>query len=319
MGRCEDAALTGEPQSARRLIAEVFSLYGRYPLLFLILAAAVIVPYELIVLLATGDGPYEVEETRIGWALSLADVVLITPLVSALHVHAVADVRDGETPVLDSVARRGLQALPVVAAASVISWLGIFVGFFALIVPGIYLTLRWYVVAQAAAIEREGWTAALGRSHELVKGHYRHVIAFAIFVFLVVLVPVAIGFGIVKLGFSEPLSIVIGIALDIVAWSIGALATALLYFDLRTRLQGEPADAESKPASPPPASVEKVTKHDLDPRRYSDAERPTGWYIDPGSPYRMRCWISEEDGWSPHTKRTLGKTRRSWDRRNFDS
>ena len=58
------ARITAEaPRSARRLIADTVALYRRYPLLFLMLAAAVIVPYELIVLLATGAGPFEVEET----------------------------------------------------------------------------------------------------------------------------------------------------------------------------------------------------------------------------------------------------------------
>lgn len=302
------------PRSARRLIADTVALYRRYPLLFLTLAAAVIVPYELAVLLATGAGPFEAEETSVGWALGLADLVLTTPLVSALHVHAVADVRAGETPELDSVARRGLQALPVVAGASVMSGLGIFVGFIALIVPGIVLTLRWFVVAQAAAIEREGWTAALGRSHELVRGNYRHVIAYGLLVFLVVLIPIAVGIGVVETGISKPASVVLGIALDIVAWSFGALATALLYFDLRTRLPAELVGAEPQPVPMSPA--EEETEHDLDPRLYTDESRPAGWYVNPAAPHRMRYWArGERPGWALKATRTPRKVRRAWDAR----
>lgn len=306
------------PRSARRLIADTVALYRRYPLLFLTLAAAVIVPYELFVLLATGAGPFEVEETSAGWALGLADMVLITPLVSALHVHAVADVRGGETPDLDSVARRGLQALPVVAAASVMSGLGIFVGFIALIVPGIVLTLRWFVVAQAAAIEREGWTAALGRSHELVRGNYRHVIAYGFLVFLVVLIPIAVGIGVVETGISKPASVALGIALDIVAWSFGALATALLYFDLRTRRELAPAAGQGTGGGEPdPVPREAAAAdHDLDPRLYSDETRPAGWYVNPAAPHRMRYWTrGERPGWALKATRTPRKVRRSWDAR----
>ena len=81
------------------------------------------------------------------------DSFLIGPLISALHVRAVRDIRDGDRPRLASIAPRALAVLPVVSAAVIISTLGIFAGFIALIVPGILLSLRWSVVAQAAALE----------------------------------------------------------------------------------------------------------------------------------------------------------------------
>lgn len=59
------------------------------------------------------------------------------------------------------------SALHVHAAAATISGLGIALGFLALIVPGIILSLRWVVVAQAAAIEHEGWLSALRRSRDV--------------------------------------------------------------------------------------------------------------------------------------------------------
>lgn len=45
------------PRSVGEIVRAAGALYRRYPLLFAILAAAVIVPYELIVLAATGYGP----------------------------------------------------------------------------------------------------------------------------------------------------------------------------------------------------------------------------------------------------------------------
>jgi len=41
------------PRSARQLVQAALELYREYPLLFLVLAAGVIVPYEVIVLAAT--------------------------------------------------------------------------------------------------------------------------------------------------------------------------------------------------------------------------------------------------------------------------
>lgn len=225
------------PRSAPRLIGDAFGLYRRYPLLFFVLAAGVIVPYELIVLATTGTGPLSGGSLGawVSLLLTLLDLALVTPLVSALHVHAVVKVREGEQPRLLPVARRGLAVLPVVAAASIMATLGIFVGFLALIVPGIILALRWSVVAQAAAIEHEGWLPALRRSGRLVSGNYWHV-------FVLLLLANVIGAGVaflLGLGFDDNstgvASFVVGLVAEIFSLSFIALATALLYLDLRAR------------------------------------------------------------------------------------
>jgi hypothetical protein len=247
-----------EPRSARQLVRAAFELYRRYPLLFLILAAGVIVPYEVIVLATTGAGPFAHGSLSFGASslLTLIELALIGPLVSALHVHAVSEVSEGRKPRLASVARQGLRVLPVVAAAAIIAWLGILLGFLAFVVPGIILSLRWYVVAQAAAIEHEGWLPALRRSRQLTAGHYRHLIVFAIYVTLITSVPtllVGFAFGHET---TTVASFLVGVVLQIVTWSLSALAAALMYFDLRARLASTAAQPGSAPAAPgrrPPA------------------------------------------------------------------
>jgi hypothetical protein len=64
------------PRSAPRLLVGTFELYRRYPLLFLVLAAGVIVPYELIALAATGTGSFSRANASVGVQLflSLADL-----------------------------------------------------------------------------------------------------------------------------------------------------------------------------------------------------------------------------------------------------
>ena len=212
-------------------------MYRRYPLLFLVLAAGVIVPYEVIVLAATGSGPFSrsLISLEVGLLLFLIEWVLIGPLVSALYVHAVGEAREGRSLRLAPIARRGLRVLPVVVAASIISGLGIGLGLLAFVIPGIVLMLRWYVVAQVAAIEHEGWLPALRRSAQLTDGHYRHVFVFAIYVALIASVPTFL----VGLGFeadsTTAASFLTGVVVQVVAVSFAALATALLYYDLRAR------------------------------------------------------------------------------------
>jgi hypothetical protein len=87
-------------RSVWQLIGDTFALYPRFPILFLALAAVAVVPYELIVLLVTGAGPFA--QGRTGFVtsnlLTVADSFLILPLISALHVRAVREIGEGSHP-----------------------------------------------------------------------------------------------------------------------------------------------------------------------------------------------------------------------------
>jgi hypothetical protein len=231
----------GEPRSALAVVGDTFRLYVSHPLLFFVLAAGVLVPYEAILVAMTGSGPSG-QAGGISFLLTIVDFGFITPLVSALHVHAVADVREGEQPRIAAVARRGLSVLPVVAAASIAATLGMIGGFILLVVPGVILWLRWFVAAQAAAIENEGWQPALRRSALLVSANYLHVLG-------VLLCVMAIGIPgvLVNLAFgmhsTAPAALLAGLAIRILLASISALVGAVLYYELRGRLTARLAAA----------------------------------------------------------------------------
>jgi uncharacterized membrane protein (DUF485 family) len=82
------------PRSIWEMLVATFELYRRVPFFFLILAAIVVVPYEVIVLVITGKGPLALGQ--MGFVprqlLVAIDSFLVTPLVSALHVHAAREV-----------------------------------------------------------------------------------------------------------------------------------------------------------------------------------------------------------------------------------
>jgi hypothetical protein len=240
--RFDDRGARGlsERRTVRRLLLAAFDLYRRYPLLFFVLAAGVIVPYDLTVLAATGTGSFSRGSVGVATSLllTLLDWALIGGLISALHVHAVAEVGRGRDPRIGSVAIRGFRVLPVVAAATIISGLGIALGFVALIVPGIILSLRWVVVAQAAAIEHEGWLPALRRSRELSADHYGHIFAFFVCVTVIVAVPSLLGGAVFGHQDTSAVSLLVGLVVHIFTASFGALASALLFYDLLARRQG---------------------------------------------------------------------------------
>ena len=253
----------GQPRSVPEILAATVRVYRHYPLLFAILALAVVAPYKLAVLAVTGYGPlrYGRENAGISWLLVLLESGLITPLISALHMHAVVAIGEGRRPRLGAVALRGLRVLPVVAAAEIVANVGIFLGFIALVVPGVVLGLRWAVVAQAAAFGDEGWQSALHRSKALTIGHYRHVLGLLLFI-------AALGFGVnfgareLPLGSTTGLgSVTVGIVVYTLIASFSALTLALLYFDLRARYESV-SQPEPQPRPLPPGRL----REDLRPR-----------------------------------------------------
>jgi hypothetical protein len=305
------------PRSAWELLRATFTLFLRFPWLFLMLAAIVVIPFDAIEVLAGPFGPrHGPVRAVLELLLFIADFTLVLPLISALHVHAVDDVRQGRKPEIGSVARRGAATLPVVSIAAAVSWLGIMAGLLALVVPGVLLFLRWSVVAQAATLRGKSWRDALSWSRSLTRdGHYPHIFAVFLLVVLVTSIP---GFLVsLAVGFHATVaSFLVDSAIGIPASSFSALAIGLLYFDLSARHKAERTRSLAEPG--PSAAVtlagDSTGPGDpLTPYGYADEDRPPGWYIDPDNPGRMRYWgaggLAE---WSKRTAKTPKETFNEW-------
>jgi hypothetical protein len=223
------------PRSVGQILGAALSLYRRYPLLFVVLALAVTAPYELI-LAALGTAPIGGRSDKASTALILVlfDVALVGPLISALYAHAVVSIARDEQPRFAAVVSRVARVLPVVVAAQIAAGIGIGIGLLAFVIPGVYLLIRWAVVAQAAALEHPDWIGALRRSGELVRGNYAHV-------FGVVVLTTAVNLGLssaagaVSGDRTGALQVILAIAVGTIVRSFSALMTALLYFDLLAR------------------------------------------------------------------------------------
>ena len=178
------------PRSISELIGASFDLYFRVPILFLVLAAVVVVPWEFLVLLVTGEGPLALGHTGFITSnlVTLADYFLVTPLVSAFHVHAVREVGEGGRPRLIQTFRRSLPALPVVVLATGASGIATTLGFFALAVPGFLADGQMGGRRPDGALDGGGWIDALRSSADLTAGDRWHV-------FWVILVTGAITFA----------------------------------------------------------------------------------------------------------------------------
>jgi hypothetical protein len=245
-----------EPRSVRSIITTALALYRRYPLLFLILAAGVVVPYELIVLAVTGYGPlrqWHVPGVAGAVILPVLELGFVSAFVSALHIHAVALAGRGERPTLGDVARRSAPVLPVVTATSVMYGLGTTLGSLALFIPGLILSLMWAVAPQAAAIENNSWFEALRRSRQLARERWLHIFGLT-FAGGLILAAIVVPASQIAAGHASSLGLVsLGIAVTTIRQSFVALTYGLLYFDLIAR--------------PPIRRAERTYQrpHDLDP------------------------------------------------------
>jgi uncharacterized membrane protein YqhA len=227
------------PRSVGEIIAGAVRCWLAYPLLFGALTLAVVVPYALIVRFVEQSNLVggSSHGTLAALVLLLIDVLLVGPLVSALHIHALVRIGDQQVPHLREVLLRGIRVVPVVAAAQVVAGLLTAVGFVLFIVPGLFLLAVWAVVAQVAAIENTNWPGALRRSADLTRGARWHALAVVVSVGLINGVIETVGAAAVGTGLSVP-ALIAGVVVRTITLSFSALTSAMLYYDLHARSSG---------------------------------------------------------------------------------
>jgi hypothetical protein len=210
---------------------------------FLALSAVVVVPVHLIVsgigleqLTADYDGSPSIEETIIPTVVSF---LVVAPLIAAICIHALHSVAEGRSPPPGASIVEGFEAFTPIFFAVLLAAAGVAAGLLLLIVPGIYVFVRWYFVPQTVVIEDARGPAALSKSWDLTAGFWWRTLGVLVIGNLAALLPAVL--------LSAPLAAVAE-STDRALWSlIGAIATetltapflallsTLLYYDLRAR------------------------------------------------------------------------------------
>jgi hypothetical protein len=230
------------PRDAGALLRDSFVVYIRHFWTFFALGALVVVPSELIVsgigleqLTAGYDNSPSFAEAAIPAVVSY---LVVAPLITAICVYALQSVAAGGSPGAREAIVRGFESFSPIFFAVLLAALGILVGAI-LIVPGVYLFVRWYFVPQAVVLENAHGVAALRASGRLVEGSWWRTLGLILLVNVVALVvAVVLGapFTAAANSSDRALWALIG---EIVAGSLvqpfGALFSTLLYFDLRER------------------------------------------------------------------------------------
>lgn len=248
------------PRDFADILKTALSLYTANFRMLLAIAAAVVIPVDLIVegvgleqLWSEYDETPPIAELIVP---SLVSALVTTPLVSAMVVLAMIEQRDGREVKAGATIQRGLELFTPIFLALLLALGGVTLGLALLIVPGIYLAIRWYFVTPSVVVDGLRGTAALRRSAALVQDNWWRVFGILLGTGLVSAIPaffIGIPFGAIAAVTDQTAPVFAGNTItEVIVAPFGALVLTLLYFDLRSRKRAEAIPhAVSGPPDPP--------------------------------------------------------------------
>jgi hypothetical protein len=246
IGHPSRAALP-RPMGIGEILSTAFQFYQRHWRTLLAIAAVVVVPFTLLQYLLGDQVRTRGEETANGvvietatWAVGIAGLVtalaglLMFLVLTGAITRAVAAEVAGEDPGVEQSYRFGFHRIWSVLLVSVLVGLATVGGLILLVIPGIYIGVRLAVSIEALVVEGRRGTQAMGRSWELVGGHWWHAFGTLLVAWLLI--------GVGNAGITAPFSgagwfvqAVAAAVATVVTLPYGVLVGVLLYLDLRAR------------------------------------------------------------------------------------
>jgi hypothetical protein len=240
------AAALPRPLGIGEILSTAFQLYRRHWLTLLAIAAVVVVPLTLLQYLlgdwirSRGEVTSYQQISTATWAVGAAGLVaglaglLMYLVLTGAITRAVAAEVAGEDPSLEQSYRFGFHRLGSVLLVSVLVGLATIAGLILFIIPGIWIGVRLAVSVEALVVEGRRGTQAMGRSWELVGGHWWHAFG--------ALVVAGLLTGVVNAVITTPFSntswfiqAVAAAIATVITLPYGVLVGVLLYLDLRAR------------------------------------------------------------------------------------
>jgi len=232
-----------ERRDVGALFRDSLAVFGRHFWLFIALSAVVVIPAELIVegiglemLTSSYDDSPSLAEAAVP---TIVEFLVVTPIIAAICIYALHEIAGGERPRAGQVLIAGFEAFTPLFAAVVLAAAGIAHGFVALIVPGVYLAVRWYFVPQAVVIEGVRGTRALSRSGLLVTGFWWRTFGLVLLANVAIAIPgfvLLAPFTAIAESSDRAVWELVGTAITTaITTPFVALYSTLLYYDLVSR------------------------------------------------------------------------------------
>jgi hypothetical protein len=239
-----------KPRSVGELLTTTLELLRRHFGLFLSVTLLVVAPAMVLVEGVWGrmlrDGPDAANVASVNIAFLVLATLVIPPLVTGLHAVIVRDMGDGQVPGVGEALRAVAPRLPAAFGAIALFSAGTAIGFLLLIVPGIWLGVRWYFAAQAAVLEGTAPAASLRRSLELVDGRWWDVFGALLVSGILAAGVSAIATAVAGVVHAGVVYVTLITVIRAITLSYTALFGTLLFFTLRARQR-----ASAVPAMPP--------------------------------------------------------------------
>jgi len=162
-----------------RVISTSLAVFSRNLVAFFVLALVIGIPYIVVSLGLTGSLDLEAME-QTGqlppgfWGMLLVGslIYLLTYAVtqSVIIYGTFQDLRGQKAAFGDCLAR-GFAVLPRVLVGAILASIAIMIASMLLLIPGIILSMMWWVFVPVLVIEGTGVTEGFGRSSSLTSGH----------------------------------------------------------------------------------------------------------------------------------------------------
>jgi hypothetical protein len=229
-------------------LRQAVELYRANLWLFVSIAGGVVAVVDVILGVGLGEltsGYRSQAASGVGAITLAASAFVTTPLITAMLAQAVIEIRAGAEVSVGGAVQRGLDLFAPILLVIVLYLAAVLAGFFAFVVPGVFVAVSWYFVAQAVVVDGARGFAALARSGELVRGNWWRALATGLVFNIAVAIPstvVNIVFELAGRAANAEAVVVLG---DIVyqAFALPFVAVGATLFYLQLRDEPRPARA----------------------------------------------------------------------------
>lgn len=225
------------------LLGDAFGIYLRNFGTVFAIGLAVVLPVQLIV---SGIG---LEELTSGYRSndSTAELLIptsvsylvVAPLIAAAAIHLLRAVADGKRPHAGSSIQAGLDVFAPVFLAVLLAGAGTAIGLTLLILPGIYVLVRWYFVPQAVVIDDARAAEALRGSWRLTGGYWMRTFGVILLANIAAFLPASLLLlplqALAESADRQAIALAGMIVTESLTAPFIALVSTLLFFDIRAR------------------------------------------------------------------------------------
>jgi hypothetical protein len=230
------------------LLSRTVGLFRAHLWMFVAIAGGVVAVVDLILGVGLGEltSGYRSESSSSAGLITLAASAFVTtPLITAMLAQAVVDIVAGEQPSAGRAVQRGLDLFAPILIVILLYLAAVLAGFFAFVLPGVYIAVSWYFVAQAVVVDDRRGFAALARSAELVRGNWWRAVGAGLAFNLIVAIPssiVTVAFdAAARAADAEGILVLGDIVYQAFALPFVAVGATLFYLQLRDRPRVAPA------------------------------------------------------------------------------